>query len=323
MLLFAILLAGCRRDEDVASSVGEQLVVLGTIVGAIAALPALIEFLIDRRKRKERLDLSLEDLPVSGMKARTAGLEEILDSIADLIDRASSPQAYAGLSVGNEILIIGGNLAGKKTLARAIAARAGLDRLVIVYSPRNVDALAKAKSLIAQYAGKRIMLLLPRVDIAYAEEDDEVMVELDALVEATSELPHVLVVGTAHSLRPNSALDNAFGIKLLMPGTTANIDARSPLPPSAQRYLEQIALDGIQELSEAGVRVEGMSPLEMKARLLEVVSSPAEVRDIITLCHTLAIFQQRQRKAPGLIVTPDQLNTAIARVVVGPVGKEE
>lgn len=43
----------------------EQLILVATIVGAIAALPPLIEFLVERRKRRERIELSLDDEPVS------------------------------------------------------------------------------------------------------------------------------------------------------------------------------------------------------------------------------------------------------------------
>jgi len=66
----------------------EQLVLLATIVAAVAALPALIDYLVERRKRKERLALSLEDVPVSSLKLHVVGLEGALDDIADLIDRA-------------------------------------------------------------------------------------------------------------------------------------------------------------------------------------------------------------------------------------------
>ena len=39
----------------------EQVLVFAVFVGSVAALPAFIEFITEMRKRKERIDLSLED----------------------------------------------------------------------------------------------------------------------------------------------------------------------------------------------------------------------------------------------------------------------
>ena len=128
----------------------EEVMLLATVVGSVAALPALIEFMLERRKRKERISLSLDETMVSTLDPRLAGLDDLLESIADLIDRAKFPQAYASLKVGNELLIIGGPLSGKKTLAQVIAKKAQFDRLITIYNPRNADALAKAKSLITR-----------------------------------------------------------------------------------------------------------------------------------------------------------------------------
>ena len=185
----------------------------------MATLPALIEFLIDRRKRKERIALSLDDLDVGDIDVPLAGLDGLLRDIADLIDRAKHPDAYDTLRVGNEILIIGPNLNGKKALARRIAKEAGMDRLIVVYNPRNADALAKAKSLIVHYRRQKVMLLLPRLDHVAEHEDDEVFAELDALIDTTSNLSNTLVVGTAVVFEPNGLLDNMFGIVLALPGT--------------------------------------------------------------------------------------------------------
>ena len=60
------------------------------------------------RKRKERIDLSLEDEVASALsRPRVAGMDDLLTNIADLIDRARNPSAYQDLKIGNEVLIIG------------------------------------------------------------------------------------------------------------------------------------------------------------------------------------------------------------------------
>jgi ribose 1,5-bisphosphokinase PhnN len=188
------------------STVNEQLLLLATVVGAVAALPALIEFLVERRKRRERIALSLEDVEVATLKPRLAGMDDLLAGIADLIDRARHPREYASLEVGNEILIVGPSLSGKKTLAHVIAKQAQIERLVTVYNPRNPDALAKAKSIIGREQETKMMLLLPRVDQAFEKEDEEVLTELEALIETTSEKANVLVVGTATSIVPGQSV---------------------------------------------------------------------------------------------------------------------
>jgi hypothetical protein len=128
--------------------VTNQLLLLATVVGAIAALPALIQFVVDMKKRRERIALSLEDEPTPHKAIALAGLDETIADIADLVDRAAYPEAYRDLALGNEILILGPALSGKKSLARRIAQLAKLSRIITVYNPRNTDALAKAKSLL-------------------------------------------------------------------------------------------------------------------------------------------------------------------------------
>src|SRR5215467_10018715 len=159
--------------SDTTSLISDQIILIATVVGAVATLPTLIEFLIDRRKRRERIALSIDDLAVADLDVRLAGLDALLRDIADLIDRAKNPEAYASLKVGNEILIIGPAASGKKTLAQRIAKDAGLDRLIIVYNARNADALAGAKSLVQRYRRQKVMLLLPRLDNLAEDEDEE------------------------------------------------------------------------------------------------------------------------------------------------------
>src|ERR1700744_3570877 len=92
----------------------EQVLVFAVFVGSVAALPAFFEVVTELRKRKERIDLSLEDELVNTLPPRIAGMDDLLNSIADLIDRARHPEAYEDLKIGNEVLIIGPHQTGKK-----------------------------------------------------------------------------------------------------------------------------------------------------------------------------------------------------------------
>src|SRR5580700_10935801 len=112
---------------DVMISVTDQILALAAVLEAVVLLPILLEFLSDRRKREHAIELSLEISEVSALDPQLAGLDEQLEDIRDLIDRARYPEAYAELQVGNEILIAGPPLSGKKTLARRIAKEADFD----------------------------------------------------------------------------------------------------------------------------------------------------------------------------------------------------
>lgn len=326
-LFIALLMAGClRRDagsEQVVTLLNDQLLILATLIGSIAALPVLIEFLVERRKRKERIALSLEDMPVSSIKTRLAGMDQLLTSIEDLIDRARHPKDYASLDVGNEILIVGPPLAGKKTLAQVIARKAELERIITVYNPRNSDALAKAKSLITADDDTKMMLLLPRIDQVFEKEDEEVLTELEALIETTSERANVLVVGTATELLPNGALDNLFGIKLVIPGTRQSDLAAADLDPEMQRVLNEAAKFYVAEARSHGFVLEGITEDAFVARILKVVSNPAEVQDIVTLCQTTSLYRKRTGRQASLRITPEMLELAISRVVVRPINEDE
>ena len=92
---------------------------------------------------------------MSSLNPRLAGLDALITSIADLIDRARTPAEYKDLKIGNEVLVIGPVQSGKKSLAERIAQMAGMERLVTVYNPRDSDALAKAKSIVRGYKRER------------------------------------------------------------------------------------------------------------------------------------------------------------------------
>ncbi len=301
--------------SDSALLLTEEVLVLATIVGSIAALPVFIEFISDFRKRRERIYLSLDDVPVSSLSPRLAGLDSLLESIADLVDRARTPTAYKDLKIGNEVLIIGPNQSGKKSLAQRIAQMAGIERLVTVYNPRDTNALAKAKDIVRGHKRKKVMLLLPRIDLAYKTDDPELLAELDALIETTSEAPNVLVVATTVWFAADSELDNVFGIKLALPGAGLNSADRPEVSEAAARVLSEVTHFYLTEAQRRGFRLAEMSEEEFSSRILDCVVNPAEIEDIVVLCETTAIYRQRTRKTSGAIFTREVLDTAIARVI--------
>jgi hypothetical protein len=263
----------------------EQVLVFAVFVGSVAALPAFIEFITEYRKRKERIDLSLEDELVSTLRPRVAGMDELLSSIADLIDRARNPAAYQDLKIGNEVLIIGPNQTGKKSLAQRIAQLAGMDRVVTVFNPRDSDALAKAKSLVRSYKWQKVMLLLPRIDLAYQQGDPEVLTEL--------------------------------GIKLVLPGARVGKAHREEIPEDAQQMLAEVTSFYLSEAKRRGFILHGLDEHSFCERILESVINPAEVEDIVALCETTALYRKRSKQTTDLLLTGEILELAMARVVVG------
>jgi hypothetical protein len=301
-------------SADSALLLTEEFLVFATVVGSIATLPTFIEFISEVRKRRERIYLSLEDVPVSSLSPRLAGLDTLLTNIADLIDRARNPAEYRNLKIGNEVLIIGPMQSGKKSLAERIAQMAGLERLVTVYNPRDSDALAKAKSIVRGYKSKKVMLLLPRIDLAYKESDPDVLTELDALIETTSERQNVLVVATTVTFEANSDLDNLFGIKLTLPGAEVTHGDNREIPEDAKHMLAEVAVFYLKEAQRQGFLLEGMTEEQFRGRVLESAINPAEIEDIVVLCQTTALYRRRTRQTVDLIFTREILETAISRV---------
>jgi len=303
--------------SDQALLITEQLLVFATVVGSVGALPSFIEFMTERRKRRERIDLSLEDETVESLRPRLAGMDGLLRSIEDLVDRARHPEAYQDLKIGNEVLIIGPHQSGKKSLAQTIAKLTGMERLVTVYNPRDSDALAQAKSWVRGYKRQKIMLLLPRIDLAYKESDPEVLAELDALIESTSERANVLVVATATLFVPDSDLDNTFGIKLVLPGAEVLETDRREIPQELQRMFAEVVRFYLAEARRREFALDGMTDEAFCRRVLEGAMNPAEIEDIVVLCETTALYRRRTRQVDRLVITPEILETAIARVIVG------
>jgi hypothetical protein len=302
-------------SQDSALLITEELLVFATVVGSVAAMPAFIEFVGERRKRRQRIDLSLEDVPVAGLRPRVAGMGALLESIADLVDRARHPAAYESLKIGNEVLIIGPHQSGKKSLAQRIAQLAGMERLITVYNPRDSDALAAAKSMVQSYKRQKVMLLLPRIDLAYQEGDPQLLTELDALIETTSERRNVLVVATTVWFEANSDLDNLFGIKLVVPGAEIAQVNRMEISEAAERMLIEVVEFYMEEARRHGFRVSGISEAEFCGRILEPVINPAEIEDIVVLCQTTALYRQRKGETKELLMTREILETAIQRVI--------
>jgi len=296
----------------------EQVAAFGAVLEAIVLLPILLEFLGERRKRRHNVELSLEVTEVAGLDASLAGLDELLEDIRDLIDRARYPEAYAELSLGNEILIAGAALSGKKTLARRIAKDAKFDRIITVYNPRNTDALARAKYLARRARNKKVMLLLPRLDLINEREDEELVVELDALIEAISELSHALVVGTTCRYMPNGEIDNLFGIALTLPGAPIEASPQPPLLAETHRMLAGVAEFYLDRALHGGYRLADISRDGFIARVLMSATNPAQIEDLIVLCQTSAIYRQRIKETRDRQITSEILEIALRRVVVSP-----
>jgi len=326
LLVFAALAAfaasrALAQDGDEGGAVtlvSEQILLIATVVGAVATLPTLIEFLIDRRKRRERIALSLDDLAVAELEVRLAGLDGLLADIVDLIDRAKNPDAYASLKVGNEILIIGPAASGKKTLAQRIAKDAGLDRIIIVYNARNADALAGAKSLVQRYRRQKVTLLRPRLDNVAEDEDEEVLAELDALIDTTSERRNVLVVGTAVDFEPGSLLDNMFGVVLALPGTPLKHGREQTIPDDARRMLVDVTRFYLEHARSDGFAFAGLDENAAIDRIARAARNPSDVADIIVMAETTALYRQRVRAAKAPEITAEIIEKSIRRVIVTP-----
>jgi ATPase family associated with various cellular activities (AAA) len=293
----------------------EQLIVIATVIGAVAAMPVLIEFLMDTFKKRERIALSLDDEAIADIDVRLAGLDALLNDIADLIDRVRSPKAYADIRLGNEILIFGPPLSGKKSLAKTIAQRSGIERLITVHNPRNADALAKAKRLIQNRKNQKTMLLLPRLDLIDDKDDKEIIAELDALIETVSDKDHVLIVGTTSDYIPGGIIDNLFGIILTLPGAVAGQAALHPIPAAMRAMLDDVVAFYYHRAEANGMRFSEL-PLEKTTnRILMAARNPAEIEDMMAMAETMARHRLRTKQVTETVLTPNILEAAIHRVV--------
>jgi hypothetical protein len=298
------------------SATSETIGVITGIFETIFFAPLLLAYLAENRKRWHAVELSLEEANVPTNLPHLAGLDDLINDIQDLIDRARSPEAYADLRLGNEILIAGPALSGKKSLALYIGKAASFDRVITVHNPRNVDALARAKHLAKRSGFRKTLLILPRLDLIDGREDEEVLAEIDALIETVSELSNTLIIGTTNKLVHGNEIDNLFGITLVLPGAPIEKPDISPLQRDSHRMLAEVASYYVNDLLKNGYALEGISRDGFIARVLVAVDNPAHVQDIVTLCETTAIYQKRKGCNKNLVITPDILELAVRRVVV-------
>lgn len=295
----------------------ELIVTLATITEAVVLAPILFEFLIDRRKRAHAVELSLEIIDVSKVKVDLAGMDDLLADIRDLIDRARHPEAYKTLRFANEILIAGPALSGKKALAKRIAKEANFDRIIVVYNPNNVDALARARHLLLR-ARKKVMLLLPRLDLINECEDDALLSELDALIESAAGLSHALVIGTTNRMIVGGEVDYLFGMTLSLPGATIVSQPTPPLEPEVHRMLAAVADFYLDRMLTAGYQLKDISRDGFIARILVSVKNAGEIEDAVTMCQAMAIYRQRMKETgKERLVTPEILELSLRRVVAG------
>ncbi|MDP9126663.1 MAG: hypothetical protein M3N08_00180 [Pseudomonadota bacterium] len=297
-------------------SLGDQILTFAALLEAIVLLPVLLEFLMERRKRQYAIELSLEIVDVASLHVHLAGLDELMHDIRDLIDRARHPEAYAELRLGNEIMIAGPPLSGKKSLAELIAREAAFDRIIIVHNPRNAEALARAKHLALRSRNKKTMLLLPRLDLLNDRQDEDLLAEIDALIEAVSELSHALVVGTTNHLISGSEIDNLFGIVLTLPGAPVVPVPMAPRLAEVHQMLADVASYYLKGVLRAGYTLADMTPDGFVARLLMSVTNPAHIADVVVLCQTAAIYRQRTGHTKTREISTEMLEASIRRVIV-------
>ncbi len=296
----------------------EQIVMLATITEAVVLAPILFEFLIERRKRAHAVDLSLEIIDVTKMKVELAGMDDLMADIRDLIDRARHPEAYKDLRFGNEILIAGPALSGKKALAKKIAKEADFDRIIVVYNPNNADALARARHLMLRWRKRKVMLLLPRLDLINECEDDALLAELDALIETAADLNRALVIGTTNKMLVGGEVDYLFGMTLTLPGAPIVAQAAPPLQPDVHRMLSSVAEFYLDRMLKAGYQLKDISRDGFLARILVSVTNPGEIEDTVAICQTMAIYRQRMKETgKERLVTPDIVELSLRRVVAG------
>lgn len=299
------------------TSLGDQIVSIAGILEAIVLAPILIEFIIDRRKRKHAVDLSLEFIDAAKLDVHLAGVDDLLADIRPLIDRVRHPEAYSDLRLGNEILIAGPPLSGKKALAKRIALDASMDTIIVVHNPRNAEALARAKDLAKRLRHEKVMLLLPRLDLVCDRGDEVLLAELDALIESVSELRHALVVGTTNKLVAGSEVDHLFGVTLTLPGAPVVPEPHQPPEPDVHRMLAGVVEHYLDGMLRDGYCLAEISREGFIARVLLNVTNPAQIEDVVVLCQTFAIHRSRNAgKDAARVVTSDMLELAMRFVVV-------
>ena len=148
------------------------------------------------------------------------------------------------------------------------------------------------------------------------------LAELDALIESTSELSHMLIIGTANKLVAGGEVDYLFGVTLTLPGAPVVPLPPQPLQGDVHRMLAAVTEFYLGRAVKSGYRLTDISREGFIARVLINVTNPAQIEDIVVLCQTASTYRQRMEIAAGRnaaerVITPDILETAMRRVVVG------
>jgi hypothetical protein len=317
-MLVAVEEAAPLLDEPVetVTFVGEQILVVATVVATVAALPGLISFLVERSKLKERIQLSLEDAPPPAEPVVLAGLEELEAGIEDLVDCARYPEAYRQGNRDNEIVIIGPPMSGRRSLAQRFAQRASLDRVITVYNTRHPEVLSEAKRLIGKNRRARTMLLLPDLDKAFARDDDELRAELITLIETAASHDRITVIATATEFVPDSDLDNLFAIKLVMPTIQLQAMTMRTHNREAHRLHLAVAKHYVRQALEHGLILKGLDEEQVVMTISARAGNPAEIRDIVNLAMLTGTWHQRQSGETVPVLTRFTLEAALNRVVV-------
>jgi hypothetical protein len=189
--------------------------------------------------------------------------------------------------------------------------------MLTLYDAAHADALARARELaFTAKPGIKVMILLPQIDRVFARAEDEEQNQLDALIEAASERRHVLVIGTACGIEPDGELDNLFGIKLLMPGVRPQEHRAPAQDPDALAYHRAVAEFYTRRAAEMGAVYRDCQQEGCIERILQVVSNPAEIEDIVNLALSTALHRAMSAQGPP-VLDPEVLERAIRRVVVG------
>lgn len=123
------------------------------------------------------------------------------------------------------------------------------------------------------------------------------------------------VLGTVAAM---PALDDSFGIKLVLPGTDWGDTSGHPRAiPELHPILSASAELYLREAQQAGFVLKDLTVQSCTERMLQVASNPAEIRDMVSLFQTTAIYRRKTQPSTAPTVTPDILELAISRVIVG------
>ena len=281
-----------------------------------------------QRNIRDRVEVNLEILNLRYNQQPVYGLQDIIDSISDIIDRIRTPEPYQkAMSIvsGNEILIAGSTQTGKKALALEIARQAGIQRAIVVYNPRDAEALARAKKLInaspnrarrlwrsvcqkvTQHQPKTTLLLLPGLDEEINGQKNEAWRDqLEALIETASSKPHILVVGTTTHYHSTNDVASWFGTVIEFP---------DPDSPEWQVMVNAIAGGFLEATQKSGYTLHDITSSKFITDMLARKPTPAEIQDIFVHCQTQAIYLWRQEPSRTLALTPAILDRAIRRVI--------